>query len=219
MATWPTPGYTVDIVCIRRRNGVLEVLLIERGGEPFKGRPALPGGYVDEGETSRRAAARETREETGVHIDPAKLTLIGIYDTPGRDPRGWTVSAAYLVEVPPDTEAVAGDDAAEAFWAPVDALPEHLAFDHAQILADALGIVPAIYAVLVGEYPVAARTTLAAAQAHAEAAHSEHLSTPQTYRWDAETGIHDTRVWQLRVKGASGRWAKAYRSVHELPTT
>ncbi|MFD8596130.1 NUDIX domain-containing protein [Kitasatospora sp. NPDC059646] len=140
---WATPGYTVDIVCVRRRAGVPEVLLIERGDAPFKGLPALPGGYVDEGETSQAAAARELREETGVRVPETALTMVGVYDTPGRDPRGWTVSVAYRIEVPDSTEAVAGDDAASARWTPLTAVPEAMAFDHGAILADALALTAA----------------------------------------------------------------------------
>ncbi|WP_235438007.1 NUDIX domain-containing protein [Kitasatospora griseola] len=136
--TWATPSYTVDVACVRRRNGVLEVLLIERGDAPFKGRLALPGGYVDEGETSRTAAVRELKEETRVWVPEAALTLVGVYDTPDRDPRGWTVSAAYWIEVPAGTEAVAGDDAAATRWVPLASPPEAMAFDHARILADTL---------------------------------------------------------------------------------
>ncbi|MGN9819617.1 NUDIX domain-containing protein [Streptomyces sp. SD11] len=127
-----TIRYTADVVCIR--DGA--VLLIERGWPPHKGQFALPGGHVDPGETSRTAAARELLEETGVHVDADDLDLIGIYDTPDRDPRGRYVTAAYLVTVPADTAAHAGDDAAAVRWTPLDDTG-HLAFDHGQIVAAA----------------------------------------------------------------------------------
>jgi 8-oxo-dGTP diphosphatase len=124
--------YTADVVCIRGG----DVLLIERGWPPHKGQLALPGGHVDPDETSRAAAARELLEETGVHVDPWDLTLIGIYDAPDRDPRGRYVTAAYLVVVPADTTAHAGDDAAAVRWVPL-ADARGLAFDHTDIVTTA----------------------------------------------------------------------------------
>ncbi|WP_053853343.1 NUDIX domain-containing protein [Streptomyces sp. NRRL B-24085] len=129
-----TIRFTVDVVCVRDGS----VLLIERGWPPHKGQFALPGGHVDAGETSRAAAARELLEETGVQVDADDLTLIGIYDTPDRDPRGRYVTAAYLVTVPADTTAQAGDDAVAIRWTPLDDTG-HLAFDHSEIVAAARG--------------------------------------------------------------------------------
>ncbi|MEY9944717.1 NUDIX domain-containing protein [Kitasatospora sp. GAS1066B] len=131
--TFETIRYTADVVCVRGQH----VLLIERGWPPHQGLLALPGGHVDPGEKALDAAARELREETGVRVAATDLTLIGLYGEPGRDPRGRYVSAAYLVEVPEITQALAGDDAAAVRWVPLTDLPEHLAFDHAQILAAA----------------------------------------------------------------------------------
>ncbi|GGU94838.1 8-oxo-dGTP diphosphatase [Streptomyces cavourensis] len=124
--------YTADVVCIR--DG--EVLLIERGWDPHKGALALPGGHVDPGETSRNAAARELLEETGVHVAPADLTLIGVWDAPDRDPRGRYITAAYAVTVPHDTVARAGDDATAVRWVHLNTA-EELAFDHDEIVAAA----------------------------------------------------------------------------------
>lgn len=124
--------YTADVVCIRGGH----VLLIERGWDPHAGQLALPGGHVDTGESSLAAAARELLEETGVHVTPEQLTLIGVYDTPGRDPRGRYVTVAYLATVPDDTTAHAGDDAAAVQWVPLGQIGG-LAFDHSQIIADA----------------------------------------------------------------------------------
>lgn len=75
-----------------------------------------------------------------------------------------------------------------------------------------------VYAVLTGAYPVAARTTLLDAQAVAEQAEGKYRDYPADTRWDEETGVEGTRVWQLRTTGMSGRWSKAYWSIHELPT-
>jgi 8-oxo-dGTP diphosphatase len=133
--SYPRPMLTVDVVVLTGAR-TPEVLLIQRGGPPFVGRWALPGGFVEEGEQVAEAAARELAEETGLKV--AKMRLLGVYDTPGRDPRGWTVSVVYLAHIA-GPEAVAGaDDASDARWFALDALPE-LAFDHPAILADAVG--------------------------------------------------------------------------------
>lgn len=138
---YPRPPYTADTVLVADNgNGGLSVLLIKRGGEPFKGAWALPGGFVNEGESSVEAARRELAEETGVNVpDADSLALIGIYDTPGRDPRGWTISAAYAGQVSRIVDAKGGDDAAEARWFPLNDLPK-LAFDHGRIIADVVAL-------------------------------------------------------------------------------
>ncbi|WP_086708913.1 NUDIX domain-containing protein [Streptomyces antimycoticus] len=130
---------TVDVVCIR---GGSEVLLIERGCPPYKGRLALPGRYVDPDDENRRAAAvRELGEETGIRVTAEDLTRVGTFDAPGRDPRGRYITRAYLVTVPPGTTAQADTDAAAVQWVPVDAVladrPENLAFDHHAIVTAA----------------------------------------------------------------------------------
>jgi 8-oxo-dGTP diphosphatase len=132
---YPRPMLTADILVIAEVGERRSVLLIERGSEPFKGRWALPGGFVDEGEQVAEAAPRELREETGLEL--ANLELLGVWDTPGRDPRGWTVSAVYLTRVASELGVAGGDDASDARWFSAEELPE-LAFDHALIVADAL---------------------------------------------------------------------------------
>ncbi|MEU6055917.1 NUDIX hydrolase [Streptomyces xanthochromogenes] len=127
-----TIRYTADVVCLRGD----DVLVIRRGWEPHKNELALPGGHVDRGETSRAAAARELEEETGIRVAAADLDRLDVYDRPDRDPRGRYVSVAYVVTVPADTVAQAGDDATAVQWVPL-AAPGDLAFDHAEILADA----------------------------------------------------------------------------------
>lgn len=125
------PALTVDGLLLKGR----EVLLVRRGRAPFKGAWAIPGGFVEVGETVERAVLRELAEETG--LQGAILDLLGVYSDPARDPRGHTVAVAFVCRVRGIVPAVAGDDADEAKWWPIDELPEDLAFDHARILADA----------------------------------------------------------------------------------
>ncbi len=144
---YPKPALTADIAVFAEAEGRLRLLMIRRGGHPFLGCWALPGGFADEGETIEQTAARELEEETGIR--GLSLSFVGVYSAPGRDPRGWTVSCAYTVLLPDGLiEAEAGDDAADVCWAEVkqdnDAvsvvLPDNgaPAFDHAQIIADAV---------------------------------------------------------------------------------
>jgi 8-oxo-dGTP diphosphatase len=129
-----SPPLAADVVALAGEPPA-SVLLIERGSPPFKGSWALPGGFVEAGERVAAAAARELAEETG--IEAGELTLLGVYDTPERDPRGPTVSVVQLMRVASELEAHGADDAADARWFALDALPP-LAFDHAQVIADAL---------------------------------------------------------------------------------
>ena len=112
------------------------VLLIRRKNPPFQGMYALPGGFVEVGETTEAAALRELKEETG--IEGHSPRLVGVYSDPKRDPRHHTISAVYLVE-PRSYEVKAGDDAASAQFV-ANWRAEPLAFDHRQILADALRV-------------------------------------------------------------------------------
>lgn len=130
MAKPVTPLLTVDCVVFDAKG---RLLLIKRGHPPFEGQYALPGGFVDVGETVEEACRRELMEETGVKA--GKLSLIGIYSDPKRDPRGHTASAAFLTRVR-TPKAVAGDDASAIAW--IDNWQRlKLAFDHKQILKDA----------------------------------------------------------------------------------
>lgn len=135
---YPRPAFSADVVALRDHGGVLELLLVERRHGPFEGAWALPGGFVDEWETPDAAARRELAEETGVSWE-GTLTLVGVFGERGRDPRGWTVSCAYLAQLRGDESLAAGDDAAAARWFPAVALPP-LAFDHHKIVAAALEI-------------------------------------------------------------------------------
>ena len=135
---YPRPAFTCDIVAFVGPAAARKVLLVRRAAEPFRGVWALPGGFVDEGERVVEAARRELAEETGL-IWEGPLVPVGTFGDPGRDPRGWTVSAAYLADIGLDTPTVVGgDDAAEAEWCFVDHLPADLAFDHSEIIAAAL---------------------------------------------------------------------------------
>ncbi len=136
---WPRAAVTADVCALsRNKAGRWHVLLIRRANEPFKGRLALPGGYLDvDREDLQTTARRELHEETGLTA-PADMPLVGIYSQPGRDPRGHTVTGVWLAlyDWPPPAP-VAADDAAEAMWTPAEETGP-LAFDHDQVLADAL---------------------------------------------------------------------------------
>jgi 8-oxo-dGTP diphosphatase len=121
----------VDIVIFSLLDTSLRVLLIKRGIPPFKGRMAIPGGFVHANESLERAAVRELKEETGVH--DVFLEQLYSFGEPRRDPRGRVVSVAYYALIPGDRKLKAGSDAAVAGWFPVSKLPP-LAFDHRRIV-------------------------------------------------------------------------------------
>jgi 8-oxo-dGTP diphosphatase len=131
----------VDLVIFTVRDSELQVLLIERGKEPFLGQPALPGGYVLESETLDDAARRELAEETGIDGRQLHLEQLRTYGDPARDPRGRVISVAYLALGPDLPMPAAGTDARAARWVPVgEALDggAGLAFDHPVILREAV---------------------------------------------------------------------------------
>lgn len=158
---YPKPSLTADIAIFARNHNALKLLLIRRGGHPYLGCLALPGGFSERNESLEQSAARELFEETGVKDIP--LTLVGVFSKPGRDPRGWVVTAAYCAVVDQGSIAVqAGDDAADAQWYDVSMdrfaktltlrrgeeeivisdgaqcfPPRSLAFDHAEIISAA----------------------------------------------------------------------------------
>lgn len=132
-----TVALTVDLVLLTIRDGDLHVLLVERGHDPYAGRWAIPGGFVEPDEDLEEAARRELAEETGVDDVADHLEQLRTYATPGRDPRGRIVSVAHVAFAPEPPDPVAGSDAAGARWWPVRELPP-LAFDHDRILADGL---------------------------------------------------------------------------------
>jgi 8-oxo-dGTP diphosphatase len=132
------PWLTVDLVILTVRESLLQVLIIERGNEPYRGRAALPGGFVRVGEVLREAAERELAEETGLDGEALHLEQLAAYDATDRDPRGRVVTMAYLAIAPDLPIPAAGSDARSAGWAPVARMRGALAFDHAQILGDAV---------------------------------------------------------------------------------
>lgn len=131
---YPRPSVTADCIVITRE-AEPKVLLIQRGGEPFKGCWAFPGGFMEMDETTEQCAIRELEEETGLKIH--EVRQIGAYSKVDRDPRGRTITVAYLALVDAPLPVKGLDDAAKAQWFPLSALPA-LAFDHADILKDAI---------------------------------------------------------------------------------
>ncbi len=131
MAKPVTPLLAVDCVVFDAED---RLLLIQRANAPFRGLYALPGGFVDVGETVEQACRRELLEETG--IKAGRLTLVGVYSDPTRDPRGHVVSPAFVTRIRKAT-AIAGDDAASAAWV-ARWRRLKLAFDHARIVRDAV---------------------------------------------------------------------------------
>ena len=132
---------TVDLVVLTIRDERLCVLAVRRGVTPYRGRWALPGGFVREEEGLVQAAERELAEETGLDELPVHLEQLATYGDPRRDPRMRVVSVAYLALAAALPEPAAGTDAAEARWRPVAEVlssPNRLAFDHERILADGL---------------------------------------------------------------------------------
>ncbi|RLE58684.1 MAG: ADP-ribose pyrophosphatase [Thermoprotei archaeon] len=125
----PSPKIAVDGVVIK--DG--KILLVKRGKDPFKGKYALPGGFVEYGEKVEDAIIREVLEETNVRVKIRDL--LGVYSDPDRDPRGHVISIAFLLEYV-SGDPTGGDDAIEAGWFDINNLPP-LAFDHDKIISDA----------------------------------------------------------------------------------
>jgi 8-oxo-dGTP diphosphatase len=137
----PDVWVTVDLAIFTVRDDELQVLLITRGNEPYLGAPALPGGYVRARETLDEAALRELSEETGVDGRQLHLEQLRAFSAPDRDPRGRVITVAYLALGPNMPDPQAGTDARTACWVPVDTALSwqgKLAFDHAEILSEAL---------------------------------------------------------------------------------
>ena len=131
---YPHPAVTTDCVIFGFDGSELQVLLIERGIEPYKGKWAFPGGFLNMDETAAEGALRELKEETG--LENAYIEQFNTYSEPDRDPRERVITIAHyaLVRI---QEVKGGDDAAKAQWFPIDEVPQ-LAFDHDKILRDAM---------------------------------------------------------------------------------
>jgi 8-oxo-dGTP diphosphatase len=137
---YPIINVTVDVVVLIIEEGELRALMVRRGGPPYQGRWALPGGFVEVDEDLETAARRELVEETGVSADEVRIEQLATYGAPKRDPRGRTLSVAWLAILPASSDPQAGSDASHAAWKPVDTLlgRTRLAFDHKRILSDAV---------------------------------------------------------------------------------
>lgn len=133
---FPRPALTVDVIVLRHEGPDIEVLLVKRKQNPFAGRWAFPGGFVDEDEPLEAAAARELEEETG--LKRLRLDQLGAFGDPDRDPRGHTVTVAFTALLDRRRRVRPSDDAAGAEWFSIRRLPT-LAFDHGKILWIALG--------------------------------------------------------------------------------
>ncbi len=133
---YPRPAVSADCVLFGFDGRDLNILLVERGKEPFKGKWAFPGGFLDMDETITECAHRELGEETG--IDRADLEQLDVFSDVDRDPRGRVITVAYLGLLKmSEFKVVAGDDAADAQWFKLTDIPP-LAFDHDLILKTAI---------------------------------------------------------------------------------
>jgi len=131
---WPRPMVTVDALVFAFSKGKAEVLLINRGNEPFKGKWALPGGFIEIDEELEDAVVRELAEETG--LTGIKLELMHTFGKCGRDPRGRQITIVFMGIVAKGQNKIkAGDDAAKARWFDIKKLPKDMAFDHDEVIA------------------------------------------------------------------------------------
>lgn len=138
---YPHPAVTADILVFARDGHDIQLLLIERGRDPYAGSWAFPGGFMAIDETTAQAAVRELKEETGINITENDLHRIDIYDAVDRDPRERVITVAYYTIIDSPVKVQGGDDAKRAQWFSLSQLPP-LAFDHAEILEKARTLFP-----------------------------------------------------------------------------
>ncbi|MGQ0600419.1 MAG: NUDIX hydrolase [Anaerolineales bacterium] len=209
------PSLSVDVVIFCLREKDLQVLLIRRGMPPFKGKWAIPGGFVHHDESLDDAARRELEEETGVR--EVYLEQLYTFGAPKRDPRGRVVTVAYFALVPDDVTARAGDDAAEVAWYSVSDLPA-LAFDHADIVHYALQRLRyKLEYTAVGFELLPNEFTLSELQAAYEIVLGEKLDKRNFRRRIAEAGVL-VETSRLREGEGQGRPARLYRYKKNAPT-
>ncbi|SMD12042.1 NUDIX hydrolase [Primorskyibacter flagellatus] len=215
----PRPSVTTDILVFSIRNKRLQILLVQRGIEPFKDQWAIPGGFLKMDEDLSTCAARELREETGVtDLASLPLTQFHTYGAVNRDPRGRTISVAFFTLVPSDQLTVRGtSDARDARWFPLDDLPI-LAFDHSRIVEDGrANLARLVDPEIVDSAKVVfdllpATFSLSEAQTVFEILRGEKLDKRNFRKWFSGT-------WTLQETGETtrgpGRPALLYRLVHK----
>ena len=207
----PHPAVTTDIVLFTLQGERLMLLLIRRGNAPFKGAWALPGGFVDPGETLDGCAVRELAEETGV--SGVWLEQLYTFGKPDRDPRERVISVAYFALAPSEKfELRAASDATALGWFPVDELPP-LAFDHAEIVAMARKRLTAKvdYSTIAFNF-LPRRFTLSSLQAVYETIRGERLDKRNFRKWFLGTG-HVEPTGEL-FRNGSHRPAMLYKARH-----
>ena len=129
---WPRPMVTVDAVVFTFQNNRAKLLLVKRGNEPFKGKWAIPGGFIEIDEELEDAAARELQEETALANVP--LEQMRTFGRCGRDPRGRQITVVFMgIAAKGQSKIKGSDDAAKAKWFDIENLPKDMAFDHSEV--------------------------------------------------------------------------------------
>jgi 8-oxo-dGTP diphosphatase len=129
---WPRPMVTVDTVVFTFQNNRVKLLLVKRGNEPFKGKWAIPGGFIEIDEELEDAAARELQEETG--LANVSLEQMHTFGRCGRDPRGRQITVVFMgIAAKGQNKVKGGDDASKAKWFDIENLPKDMAFDHSEV--------------------------------------------------------------------------------------
>jgi 8-oxo-dGTP diphosphatase len=205
---YPRPEVSVDIVVFTVRNNRLQVLLVRRGREPFRGEWALPGGFVQIEESLDQAALRELQEETG--LAEAYLEQLYTYGRPDRDPRGRVITVAYFALIPADAPVrlEGGSDADETGWWALEDRPQ-LAFDHDEIISYALRRLRyKLEYSAVGFELMPAEFTLTELQNTYEIILGENLDKRNFRRRIQEAGVIEATT---RYRSGEGRPARLYR--------